>query len=99
MASIMHPSLMHHDDLDMMGLQELDSAMSIFESSHAEGSQLSRASSYDTPSSQPYMSPYSQTITVHVPDDHMARTEELEDEEMSFTPARSVYMSNMPPFG
>ena len=88
---MMHTSMLQHDDLDMMGLQELDSTMSIFESSHAEGSQLSRVSSYETPASQPYMSPYSQTITVQVPDDHISK--ELEDdEEMNFPPARSVYM-------
>lgn len=91
MATTMDNSITHHDDLNLMGMQELDSTMSIFESSHVEGSPISRSSSYDTPSSFNYISPYSHTITVQTPFEPLTKLEQTaESDQIHFAETRFV---------
>jgi lysine-specific histone demethylase 1 len=74
MMATMDNAMTNHDDLNLMGMQELDSTLSIFESSHAgDAASTPGTSNYDFESTLNFNESLSQTIVVQTPVDQFPK--------------------------
>ena len=62
-----------HDDLNLMGMQELDSTLSIFDSSHPREPSTTASSNYQFENSVEFSETLSHTIVVDLPADHYSK--------------------------
>lgn len=94
----MDTSMTQHDDLNLMGMQELDSTLSIFESSHSRDSPTAGSSNYQFENSMDLTETLSNTIIVQSPVEHYSKMDHIggASHEIVFNETRSVPNNTQP---
>lgn len=92
MMATMDTPMTNHDDLNLMGMQELDSTLSIFESSHHREASTATSSNYQFENSLEFTETLSHTIVVDSPGDHYTKMDRFgrAGQDIMFNESRSV---------